>query len=47
MKVLNLDEKVEQALVQICDLALKAAGINAIRSYDIIRNSIVEQTEAV
>lgn len=47
MKILNIDQKMEQALVQVLDVALKGAGMQILASVDLIRNSIVEKTEEV
>jgi hypothetical protein len=47
MKTLNIDTKIEQAIVQVIDAALKAAGMQILSAVDLIRTSIVEKAEEV
>lgn len=47
MKILNIDQKIEQSLVQIFDSALKGMGWQIKQAIDLIQSSIVEKTEEV
>ena len=40
MKILKIDERIEQALGQVLDLALKAGGLQVKGLVDLILNSI-------